>query len=360
MTLLKQTSLSILLLLLLPNTLSAQSDNCTTAPSLVVSTDCLQTAGNTQGLTAFSTQNTCGGNTDDDGWFKFTAISTSTRISVFSDQLTDLAIAVFTNCQTEIACANEGGIGRQEKLEIETVPDRAYFIQIYEANIGSGAFLICVSTATTLPTNECNLLVDAGRNVVICEETEVQLDGTVVGASDTTIYEWLGTPESISYIKDLTIPDPVVVLPINFEGSLVYTLKVREDTCQQIDSLRITKSCQTEVVLPEEVDTLSVDLTGKTDIYIPSAFSPNGDGQNDWFFPFGAAGVTGIKAFRIYDRWGNLVFERRDIAPNVPTEGWDGTFNNQLLFSGVYVYMVEYELWDSSVRLKIGEILLSQ
>jgi gliding motility-associated-like protein len=45
----------------------------------------------------------------------------------------------------------------------------------------------------------------------------------------------------------------------------------------------------------------------------------------------------------IFDRWGNLMFVRENFEPNIPSNGWDGTFNGMRVEQGVYVYKVEYE-----------------
>ncbi len=74
-------------------------------------------------------------------------------------------------------------------------------------------------------------------------------------------------------------------------------------------------------------------------VNVPNAFSPNGDGLNDIFFAQGIfiQNLTGKSAIdyllRIYDRWGQLLFETNDI-----NKGWDGTYNGQAMEVGVYVY----------------------
>lgn len=69
------------------------------------------------------------------------------------------------------------------------------------------------------------------------------------------------------------------------------------------------------------------------EIFVPNIFSPNDDGHNDVFLPRGTEPFE--YEMRIYDRWGNMVFssDRIDL-------GWDGTFRNQRLNSGVFVYYV--------------------
>jgi gliding motility-associated-like protein len=75
-------------------------------------------------------------------------------------------------------------------------------------------------------------------------------------------------------------------------------------------------------------------------IFIPNTFSPTGDHVNDYFYPRGS-GLYLIKTMRIFNRVGQLVYEKNNFAPDVETEGWDGTFHSKKLSSDVYVYFIE-------------------
>jgi gliding motility-associated-like protein len=77
-------------------------------------------------------------------------------------------------------------------------------------------------------------------------------------------------------------------------------------------------------------------------VYIPNTFSPNGDGANDIFYPRGS-GLYKILTFKVFNRWGQLVFQKNGIGANNPADGWDGTLNGAPLQSDVYVYLVEVE-----------------
>ena len=84
---------------------------------------------------------------------------------------------------------------------------------------------------------------------------------------------------------------------------------------------------------------------------VPNAFTPNGDGANDKIFVrgFGIAQMT----WRIYDRWGNMVFATAD-----PSQGWDGTFNGKFLAQDVYHYTLQV-VFSSKVKFtKKGDITL--
>ena len=75
-------------------------------------------------------------------------------------------------------------------------------------------------------------------------------------------------------------------------------------------------------------------------VFVPNTFSPNGDGSNDVFYVRGR-GLDRVKSLRIYNRWGELVFEKVNFAVNNPSVGWNGTYNGRKLTPDVYVYQVD-------------------
>ena len=78
----------------------------------------------------------------------------------------------------------------------------------------------------------------------------------------------------------------------------------------------------------------------ESQVYMPNSFTPNNDGQNDVFYPRGK-GLEKIRSFRIYNRWGELIFERRDFQENDRSNGWDGTYKGQLLNPDVFIYIID-------------------
>jgi gliding motility-associated-like protein len=87
-------------------------------------------------------------------------------------------------------------------------------------------------------------------------------------------------------------------------------------------------------------DELRVRVLLNSAIYVPNVFSPNGDGINDIVAPLTDPSITMIQYFEIYSRWGELVYSIKDIVPNQPGIGWDGTMANEKMQPGVFVYRV--------------------
>ncbi|MCI4648899.1 gliding motility-associated C-terminal domain-containing protein, partial [Phaeodactylibacter sp.] len=96
-------------------------------------------------------------------------------------------------------------------------------------------------------------------------------------------------------------------------------------------------------------------------VYVPNAFSPNGDGTNDLFYIFARNGVIeNIRAFRIYNRWGEPVFEGYNLSPNNPEHGWDGTFRGEQMNNAVFAWHAEIEFIDGTVEHFKGDVQLSR
>jgi len=93
-------------------------------------------------------------------------------------------------------------------------------------------------------------------------------------------------------------------------------------------------------------------------LFIPNVFSPNQDGINDIFYLQANAEITDINTLRIFDRWGNVVFEKSGFKPDDPSQGWDGYFKGKLMNPDVFTYWVEYKTKYDTVETKAGDVTL--
>lgn len=105
------------------------------------------------------------------------------------------------------------------------------------------------------------------------------------------------------------------------------------------------------------IDSTFIEVIPVRKVYIPNAFSPNGDQQNDQFYAQGRDGGQ-IVQWHIKDRWGNLVFEKKDSPINDPSQGWDGTFRGQRCAAGTFLYEIEIEFPDGARKQFKGEVKL--
>lgn len=96
-----------------------------------------------------------------------------------------------------------------------------------------------------------------------------------------------------------------------------------------------------------------------SNIFMPNTFSPNGDGANDLFYPRGS-GLFKIKNLKIFNRWGQIVFEKSSFNANDPAAGWDGTFKGAKLNAEVFVYMIDIICDNNSILNYKGNVALIQ
>ena len=173
-------------------------------------------------------------------------------------------------------------------------------------------------------------VVDAGADQTVSAGSPARLNTTV--SSDVTKFLW--TP---AYnISCPTCKDPVV----SPGRDTKYNLEVKnEGGCKSSDWLTVFVTCN------------------NGNIFIPNTFSPNGNGMNEYFYPRGK-GVANIKSFRVFNRWGEVVFERTNFSPNDASSGWDGTYKGRRLTADVFIYTCDVVCENNTVLTYKGDVTL--
>lgn len=109
----------------------------------------------------------------------------------------------------------------------------------------------------------------------------------------------------------------------------------------------------------QATDTLLITVNpAPRPVFVPSGFSPNGDGINDVLAVYGPTPLFQTYSLSIYNRWGIQVYRGDDLLPNEPTAGWDGRGEGTILREGVYVYVVQARFLDGLVRTYRGTVTL--
>jgi len=161
----------------------------------------------------------------------------------------------------------------------------------------------------------------AGNDTILTVGETLQLQ-----ASGGDFYVWTPT----TGLSNPNIRDPLVKLGADQQ----YLLKVSD-----------SNGC-------EATDTLHIKVFKGPDVYLPNAFSPNGDGHNDLLRLIGP-GIKTLEYFRIYDRSGNLIFETKEIK-----SGWDGTYHGRPQPPNTYVWMISAIDFNGKKLFKKGVTIL--
>ena len=140
----------------------------------------------------------------------------------------------------------------------------------------------------------------------------------------------------------------------SFDSIGVYTLRV-DHTCFSFTYQFEVVPVECEVEEDEEEEEEDPEDPPLEDIepsiYIPNAFTPNGDGINDVFMPHGSD--FELITLQIYDRYGSIIYEGRD-----PGAAWNGTSRGIVVQPGVYIYLIRYQDNQQNVHHKSGEVTL--
>ena len=107
-----------------------------------------------------------------------------------------------------------------------------------------------------------------------------------------------------------------------------------------------------------ESDEVLVRVEDKGGIFIPNAFTPNGDGQNDEARIYTSNSIDFVASLEIFDRWGNSVYAHFNFDPRTTQPGWDGTFEGSELNPGVFVVQVVAQNLRGELERKVGSITL--
>jgi gliding motility-associated-like protein len=109
----------------------------------------------------------------------------------------------------------------------------------------------------------------------------------------------------------------------------------------------------------EVTDSIHVCFCLDNTIYIPNVFQPNGGFYNDtWYILGNELSVKSIKSVQLMDSGGNIVFDKKDIAINDKSAGWNGTLNNKILPPGIFVYAVEVLYTDEKSEVLFGTVTI--
>ncbi|MEM8528468.1 MAG: gliding motility-associated C-terminal domain-containing protein [Bacteroidota bacterium] len=179
-----------------------------------------------------------------------------------------------------------------------------------------------------------------------------------------------GPPEiSINLGKDIVInlgESTTLKAFTNAENPIFNWLSGDSLSCNNCPELEVRPFFKTEylVQVTDSItqctasDRISVAVDRTRRVYIPNAFSPNGDDSNSRFTVYGGNMIQNVKSLRIFNRKGQLVFERFDLSPNDETNGWNGLYQGQRLSPDIFVYYAEVEFIDEEMQVYTGDVLL--
>lgn len=218
-------------------------------------------------------------------------------------------------------------------------------------------------------------------NTLLNANTLTPIAGVTRTTSFTlTVRDTLGCPKPVTDTITVTVIPPIV-LNAGKDTSVVINQPLQFNSTGGYDGLNYTWTPATGLNNPSISNPIGVFGTGTDsvkfklrgtdingcfgedeilvkifnalpEIYVPSGFTPNADGRNDIIRPI-CVGITQLNYFRVFNRWGQLVFSTSEIG-----KGWDGRIGGQLQNAGTFVYSVEGLDYNGKKVIKEGTTVL--
>ena len=170
-------------------------------------------------------------------------------------------------------------------------------------------------------------VLKVGDNQTVATGTEVQI---YASSPDASSYVWSGAFDSL-YCPTCRVTG----LQVNVD-QVVHMRASNPYGCYSEDSVFLYAS----------------DCGGAEGIFVPNTFTPNGDGLHDVLFVRGGA-IQKLIYFRLFDRWGNMVFESDRLS-----EGWNGTYEGKLLSTQTFVYSLQVVCTTGEISERRGNVTL--
>lgn len=220
-----------------------------------------------------------------------------------------------------------------------TLNGQPYSIPNPVAGLSGGAYTFSIhdSRGCTLDTT-INLTTPPPFTIDLGPDRSINIGDTVqlTTSANFPILSYVWTPASS--VNCTTNCSPITITPPATQ--LIILQATSDNGCVATDSVLIT-------------------VSGEKAVYFPNAFTPNGDGLNDFFGALGTFPIVQqLDQLRIYNRWGQLIFQKENIPVNAVNDGWDGTFSGDNAPADSYAWVAVVKFGDGTTEVKHGYIIL--
>ncbi len=216
------------------------------------------------------------------------------------------------------------GVTYTDNPVFENIPAQSYHVFVQDGNE-------CLFDSTNVLVAQPEpLRIDVGEDVSTEIGERVFLEALIAGGTGAVDFSWEVPADITLSCEDCFAPYALA----NESGNLIVTA-IDENDCMATDDILIT-------------------VLKNYNLFIPNVFTPDLDGVNDVFMPYGKPNTL-IKSMQIFDRWGNVVYDGKDFFATGEI-GWDGKSKGKFVETGVYVYSIEAIFVDGESVLFKGDV----
>ncbi len=300
-------------------------------------------------------------------------VTATGKVNVFPPDFTVeiLDTKCFTNDTTLVSfriCMNNKYSKVFEHIPVSFYDGSAGGKQLYPvfytpAMIPDSCHVFTTKIATPTSANLAAVVNDKGTGMVpskVYDETDYTNDGNV---QPFVPFSVSFNPSVIEILRPGTtelIPQVIGGTPTSYKWLWAETLSCYDCANPVANTVSTT---QYQVKVKNEyscTDTslITIKTFTNTVINIPTAFTPDGNGQNDIFYVIGTKDIQQVKDFSIFNRWGQKVFAVGNVPANDKQFGWNGKINGTLGAPGGYVYNITIELSKGITQSYKGVVML--
>lgn len=218
----------------------------------------------------------------------------------------------------------------------------------YPQTLAIGTYLAVITDENNCTTRTDSIIISQPDQIFV--DLELAAESNIIVYGDTIIANAVPSINEEAVANTIWLPEHILAdtLPNTILEQAVSPLSESELMVTLVD----TTGCEVS-------DTTLILVSKKFPFYVPNVFAPKSKNvQNSIFRPYFTNKVKNVNSMKVFNRWGQLVYEESDFPVNDDTAGWDGTYKGKVLDTGVYVFSLEVEFIDGSVKLFSGDVTL--
>lgn len=308
-------------------------------------------------------------------WLEGTPLAGATTLSLTTDTPGQYELVVTNNenfCTASTAVTLSVDPDAPQEIVLEFDPptcagDQDGSVWVSQVSGGMTPYVYSFNNQGFTSTSIYASLGAGAYEVVVEDANGCQLSGTVELPDGNELSVELGENQTVGVGEPFNLRpwlsiDSLELLSSDWNTSL--NVELTCPTCFYQYDIKIRESTPFFLTVTDEngctaEDQVTIFVEKDEDIYLPTGFSPNGDGNNDEFYIHtDGQTIEKVNLMQIFNRWGELVWQKSNFQPDNPTLGWDGRVRGQEPNPAVYAWYAELELTSGEIIVIKGDVTL--